>query len=87
MKKKPGDIIILQICTINDNYMIYGSRDMERNRQEDFLSFWTVFCPFTPPPLWTQNFNAIFTSLLSVLIDLSKYNKFVSSTSLTVIFN
>ena len=25
MKKTPGDIIILQICTINDNYMIYGS--------------------------------------------------------------
>ena len=25
MKKTPGDIIILQICTINDNHMIYGS--------------------------------------------------------------
>ena len=22
---------------------------MEHNRQ-NFLSFWTVFCPFTPPP-------------------------------------
>ena len=27
--------------------MMYGSWDMERNRQ-DFLSFWTDFCPFTP---------------------------------------
>ena len=51
LKKPPGDIIILLICTINDNLLIYDSRDMERDRQ-NFLSFWTVFCPFTP--LWTQ---------------------------------
>ena len=25
MKKQPGDIIILNMCTINDNHMIYGS--------------------------------------------------------------
>ena len=25
MKKRPGDIIILQKCTINENHMIYGS--------------------------------------------------------------
>ena len=24
-KKTPGDIIILQICTINDNHMMYDS--------------------------------------------------------------
>ena len=24
-KKKPGDIIILHLCTINDNHMMYGS--------------------------------------------------------------
>ena len=24
-KKTPEDIIILQMCTINDNYMMYGS--------------------------------------------------------------
>ena len=47
LKKTPGDIIILHICTINDNHMMYGSWDMEHNRQ-NFLSFWTVFCPFTP---------------------------------------
>ena len=34
------------MCTINDNHITYGSRDMERNRQ-NFLSFWTIFCPFT----------------------------------------
>ena len=25
MKEMPGDIINLQMCTINDNYMMYGS--------------------------------------------------------------
>ena len=46
LKKTPGDIIILHICTINDNHMMYGSWDMECNGQ-NFLSFWTIFCPFT----------------------------------------
>ena len=46
MKKMPGDIIILHMYTINDNHMMYGSWDMERDKQ-NFLSFWTVFCPFT----------------------------------------
>ena len=34
------------VC-INDNHMIYGFSDMESNWQI-FLSFWTIFCPFTP---------------------------------------
>ena len=46
-KKKSGDIIILHMCTINDNHMLYGSWDMKCGRQ-NFLSFWTVFCHFTP---------------------------------------
>ena len=25
MKKMPGDMIILQMCTINENYMMYSS--------------------------------------------------------------
>ena len=40
------DIIILQMCTINESHMMYGFWDMECNRQ-NFLSFWTVSCPFT----------------------------------------
>ena len=52
LKNIPGDIIILHICTINDNHMMYGSWGMERTNRHNFLSFWTVFCPFTP--LWTQ---------------------------------
>ena len=34
------------MCTINESHMMYGSWDMECNGQ-NFLSFWTVFCPFT----------------------------------------
>ena len=39
---------MLHICTINNNYIMYGSWDMKHNR-DNFLSFWTVFCPFTSP--------------------------------------
>ena len=35
------------MCTINDSHMMYGSWDMECNRQ-NFLSFWTVFLLFYP---------------------------------------
>ena len=46
-KNIDGDIIILHMCTINHDHVMYGSRDMERDRQ-NFLSFWTIFCPITP---------------------------------------
>ena len=47
IKIMSGDIIILHICNINNNHMIYGSWDMDCEKQ-NFLSFWIVFCPFTP---------------------------------------
>ena len=47
MKKFAGGIIILQMCTINDSQMMYGYDDIECNGQ-NFLSFWIVFCHFTP---------------------------------------
>ena len=53
MKATLGDII-LQMCTINDNHMMYGSWDMEYDRKK-FSSFWTVFCSFTNNPE-NQNF-------------------------------
>ena len=56
MKKTPGDIIILHMCTINDNHMMYGSWDMEHDRL-NFLSFWTIFCTFTP--LTTQKIKIL----------------------------
>ena len=45
MEKIPGDIIILYMCTINENHMMYGSWDMECDWQT-FLPFWNVFCHF-----------------------------------------
>ena len=52
--KTPGDIIILHMCTINENHMMYGSWDMERAGQ-NLLSFWTFFCLFTPLKTWKIN--------------------------------
>ena len=46
-KKDPGDIIILNKCTINDNHMIYCSLHM-KHVGLNFLLFWTVFFPFIP---------------------------------------
>ena len=46
MKKAAGDIIILHMYTKNENHMRYGSWDTESHRQS-FLSFWTIFGPFT----------------------------------------
>ena len=33
-KKTPGDIIIFLMHTISDNHIMYGSSDMERDRQK-----------------------------------------------------
>ena len=51
IKQTSGDIIILHLCTTNDNHMLYGSWDIEQDRQ-NFLSFWTIFCPFTLLTTW-----------------------------------
>ena len=40
-QKIAGDTIILHMCTINDNHMMYGSWDMEHNRK-----FFRHFGPF-----------------------------------------
>ena len=48
MKKSPRDTIILHRCNINDNHIIYDSWNTAHHWQ-DFLSFWTISCPFTPP--------------------------------------
>ena len=49
MKKLAGDIIILYRCTINDNYMMYGSWDMEHVRQ-NFCHFGPFYALLLPPP-------------------------------------
>ena len=44
------DVIILYMCTKNHNHMVYTSWDM--GSTHNFLSFWVIFCPFTP--LWAS---------------------------------
>ena len=56
MKKMPGDIIILHLCTINNNHMMYHSWDMECDRQ-NFLPFCTVFALLPPNNPENQNFE------------------------------
>ena len=46
IKKTLGDIIILHMCTKNNNHIIYGFWDMEHDGH-NFLSFWIIFCLFT----------------------------------------
>ena len=47
MKKLAEDIIIWYRCTINDNYMMYGSWDIERVRH-NFLSFGPFYALLLP---------------------------------------
>ena len=46
-EKMHGDIIISHMCTINGNHMMYGFWGIKQDGQ-NFLTFWTSFCPFTP---------------------------------------
>ena len=69
--KKPGDIILLYMCSINENHM-YGSRDMECNRQ-NYVSFWTIFYHFTP--LTTQKIEAL--KIWKKRLDISWFCTFV----------
>ena len=47
MKKTPGDIIILHMCTKNHDHMLYYSLDIACNGFNCHFSFWAIFCPFT----------------------------------------
>ena len=50
-KKTPGAITILQRCTMNDNHMMYGSWDMERDGHFGLFHFGPFFfLPIPPPP-------------------------------------
>ena len=48
MKKTPGDIIILHMCTKNYDQMLYGSWDMVHDKCNCYILFWAIFCPFIP---------------------------------------
>ena len=47
IKKKPGDIIILD-NTKNHDHMLHCSWDTARNGCNFYFSFWAIFCPFIP---------------------------------------
>ena len=65
-KKTPEDIIILHICTINDNHMMYGSWNMECDRQ--FFVILDHFLPFYPPmDQENQNFRKNGKKYLNIL--------------------
>ena len=51
IKKFVGDIIILHMCTKNHKHLMYSSWDTEWDRQ-NFMSFWTIFCPLSPLTTW-----------------------------------
>ena len=51
MKKMAGDIILLYMCTINEDNIIYGSWNIRCDSQK-FLTFWVIFCLFNPFTTW-----------------------------------
>ena len=57
VEKAPGDIIILNKCTINDNHKIYGSWDIKCTRQNVFviLGHYLPYYPFNS--LKNENFK------------------------------
>ena len=54
-KKSPIDIILLHVCTINEDYMMHGSWDKRCNRQEIFGRFLALL----PLPLTIQNMKIL----------------------------
>ena len=76
-KKRPGDITILHLCTINNNHTVYGSWDMKHDRQ-NFLPFWTIFCPFTPLTTWKIKISKNWEKHLEIYHFIHVYQKWWS---------
>ena len=70
MKRTPGDIMILHKCTINDNYMIYGSWDINHNSQIFFVILGHFLHFYLPKSPKTQNFKKMkfYTSATKIMI-------------------
>ena len=56
MYKAAWDIILLHMCTKNEDHMMYASWDIRWDSQS-FLSFWVIFIPLTLPI--TQNIQIL----------------------------
>ena len=72
-KMKKTSVIILPMCTKNENHMMYGPWDMKHDRI--FLSFWAIICTFYPTnnPK-NRNFEKMKKTLGDIII-LHKYSK------------
>ena len=57
VKKKPGDIIILQKCTKNLDHRLYLSWDMAHDRCNCYFHFGQYFALLPPPPNSPKNEN------------------------------
>ena len=90
-KKTPGDTIISHMCTVNENHMMYGSWDMEHDGQS-FLSFRTIFCPFTllktqKPKFWKNEKNWRYLEILSFYTRVPKIMIICHTASLSEIWS
>ena len=47
-KITPSDIIILHL--VHHKWQLHDIWFLRYGAQQSFSSFWTIFCPFTPPP-------------------------------------
>ena len=54
-KKTPGHIILLHMCTINQDHMMYGSWDMKFNRQNFFVILGRFLSFYSPNILKNEN--------------------------------
>ena len=74
MKKSPEGIVILHMCTINDNHDVqflrYGAR------QTDFFCHFELFLPFYPPnDPKNQNFEKMKKKWLEIISFTQLYQK------------
>ena len=69
IEKTLEDIITLHMCTINGNHLMYGSWDMECDRQ--IFVILDCFLPSSPPPLPTQKIK--FLKIWKQYLEISFY--------------
>ena len=79
------------MCTVNENHMMYGSWDMEHDGQS-FLSFRTIFCPFTllktqKPKFWKNEKNWRYLEILSFYTRVPKIMIICHTASLSEIWS
>ena len=75
IKKKPGDIIILNKSNKIYDHMLYRSWDTVHDRCNFHFLFWAAFCPFKAPgditilPMCTKNYDHILHCSWDVALD------------------